>query len=102
MIWQHEAPYAEEYAVPPDTAAQVRAARATGRRVIAVGTTVVRALESAARVGGGDVIAAHDWTELVVTPHTGARSVDGLLTDRPDVLRDVLRNRLLWPGGRPR
>ncbi|HZS19657.1 MAG TPA: glycerophosphodiester phosphodiesterase family protein, partial [Pseudonocardiaceae bacterium] len=28
--------------------------------------------------------------------------VDGLVTDRPDVLRDVLRNRLLWPGGRPR
>jgi S-adenosylmethionine:tRNA ribosyltransferase-isomerase len=77
---QHERPYVEEYTVPPETAAQVRLARAEGRRVIAVGTTVVRALESAAERGGGQVIAAHDWTDLVVTPERGALSVDGLLT----------------------
>jgi S-adenosylmethionine:tRNA ribosyltransferase-isomerase len=77
---QHEAPYAEEYTVPAATAAQVRAARAAGGRVIAVGTTVVRALESAASVGQGEVIAAHDWTDLVVTPRRGVRTVDGLLT----------------------
>jgi S-adenosylmethionine:tRNA ribosyltransferase-isomerase len=77
---QHEAPYVEEYTVPPETAAQVRAARAEGRRVIAVGTTGVRALESAADLGGGSVVAAHDWTDLVITPERGVRAVDGLLT----------------------
>jgi S-adenosylmethionine:tRNA ribosyltransferase-isomerase len=76
----HETPYAEEYLVPARTAAAVRAARAEGRRVLAVGTTVVRALESAAVVGGGEVIASHDWTDLVVTPERGVRVIDGLLT----------------------
>ena len=76
----HEKPYAEEYRVPERTARVVREARADGRRVIAVGTTVVRALESAADEGDGDVIATHAWTELVITPERGVRVVDGLLT----------------------
>ena len=76
----HEKPYAEEYRVPERTAQVVRAAKADGRRVIAVGTTVVRALESAADEGEGDVIATHAWTELVITPERGVRVVDGLLT----------------------
>jgi S-adenosylmethionine:tRNA ribosyltransferase-isomerase len=76
----HERPYVEEYSVPADTADQVRAARRAGKRVIAVGTTVVRALESAAEVGHGTVVAAHDWTDLVITPERGVRVVDGLLT----------------------
>jgi S-adenosylmethionine:tRNA ribosyltransferase-isomerase len=76
----HEMPYAEEYRVPELTARAVRAARAEHRRVIAVGTTVVRALESAADEGGGEVIATHAWTELVITPERGVRVVDSLLT----------------------
>jgi S-adenosylmethionine:tRNA ribosyltransferase-isomerase len=76
----HETPYAEEYRVPELTARAVRAARADGRRVIAVGTTVVRALESAADAGDGEVIATHAWTELVITPERGVRVVDSLLT----------------------
>jgi S-adenosylmethionine:tRNA ribosyltransferase-isomerase len=75
---QHEAPYAEEYVVPPATAGAVNTARAEGRRVIAVGTTVVRALESAWQ--DGVVIAAHAWTDLVITPSRGVFAVDGLLT----------------------
>lgn len=75
----HEPPYAERFAVPASTAWQVNAARAAGGRVVAVGTTVVRALESAAD-GGGVVRAAGGWTELVVTPERGVRAVDGLLT----------------------
>jgi S-adenosylmethionine:tRNA ribosyltransferase-isomerase len=58
----------------------VRVARREGRRVIAVGTTVVRALESAAEQGEGEVVASHAWTELVVTPERGVRVVDSLLT----------------------
>ncbi|MDQ6670777.1 MAG: S-adenosylmethionine:tRNA ribosyltransferase-isomerase [Chloroflexota bacterium] len=76
----HEAPYAEEYRVPGLTARAVRAAKADARRVIAVGTTVVRALESAADEGGGEVIATHAWTDLVITPQRGVRVVDSLLT----------------------
>jgi S-adenosylmethionine:tRNA ribosyltransferase-isomerase len=76
----HERPYAEEYWIPACTAAAVRAARSEGRRVIAVGTTVVRALESAADEGDGEVIASHAWTDLVITPRRGVRVVDSLLT----------------------
>ncbi len=76
----HERPYAEEYRVPELTARAVRSAMADGRRVIAVGTTVVRALESAADEGDGEVIASHAWTELMITPERGVRVVDSLLT----------------------
>jgi S-adenosylmethionine:tRNA ribosyltransferase-isomerase len=75
----HEPPYAEPYVVPAATAEAVNAAKAAGRRVIAVGTTVVRALESAVDERGR-VIASRDWTDLVVTPERGVRVVDGLLT----------------------
>ena len=76
----HEKPYAEEYWVPELTASAVRAARADGRRVIAVGTTVVRALESAWEAGEGEVVASHAWTDLVIGPERGVRVVDSLLT----------------------
>ncbi|MFG2880605.1 S-adenosylmethionine:tRNA ribosyltransferase-isomerase [Streptomyces sp. NPDC048337] len=75
----HEPPYPERYEVPATTAWLVNAARAAGGRVIAVGTTAVRALESAAD-GAGAVRAAGGWTDLVVTPERGVRVVDGLLT----------------------
>jgi S-adenosylmethionine:tRNA ribosyltransferase-isomerase len=74
----HEAPLAEPYAIPPGTARAVNAARREGRRVVAVGTTVVRALESAVR--DGELVAAQGWTELVVTRERGLQVVDVLLT----------------------
>ena len=76
-----EDPYPEPYDVPPATAALVNHVRAHGGRVIAAGTTVVRALETAA-LGrpGGRVAAAAGWTSHVITPETGVRAVDGLLT----------------------
>jgi S-adenosylmethionine:tRNA ribosyltransferase-isomerase len=76
----HERPYAEEYWIPRHTALAVESARAEGRRIIAVGTTVVRALESAADEGDGEVITTHGWTDLVITPERGVRVVDSLLT----------------------
>ena len=76
---QGEAPYPERFLVPGSTAARINAARWRGGRVIAVGTTVVRALESAATVGG-TVEAAGGWTDLVVGPDRPAVAVDGLLT----------------------
>ncbi len=74
-----EDPYPEPYDVPPATADLVNHVRARGGRVIAGGTTVVRALETAA-LGSGRVAASAGWTSHVVTPETGVRAVDGLLT----------------------
>jgi len=76
---EHEAPSAEFYRVPEETARRVAVAREVGGRVIAVGTTVVRALESAAPEDGV-VRAGQGWTRLVVSPDRGVRVVDGLLT----------------------
>ena len=76
---QHEPPAAEWYRVPPTTAAQINTARQGGRRVIAVGTTAVRALETVTDPAGV-VHPGEGWTELVVTPDRPVRSVDGLLT----------------------
>ncbi|WP_338675723.1 S-adenosylmethionine:tRNA ribosyltransferase-isomerase [Streptomyces sp. SCSIO 30461] len=75
----HEPPYPERFEVSEATAWLVNAARAGGGRVVAVGTTAVRALESAAGPDGV-VRAARGWTDLVVTPGRGVRAVDGLLT----------------------
>jgi S-adenosylmethionine:tRNA ribosyltransferase-isomerase len=75
----HEKPYPERFRVSADTARLVNSARGAGRRIIAVGTTAVRALESAASADG-DVSAADGWTSLVVTPASGVRVTDGLIT----------------------
>ncbi|MEU5183696.1 S-adenosylmethionine:tRNA ribosyltransferase-isomerase [Streptomyces longwoodensis] len=75
----HEPPYPERFSVPETSARLVNAARAGGGRVVAVGTTAVRAVESAA--GADGVVRAREgWTDLVVTPERGVRAVDGLLT----------------------
>jgi S-adenosylmethionine:tRNA ribosyltransferase-isomerase len=75
----HEPPYAERYEVPAATADLVNHVHGRGGRVIAVGTTVVRALETTA-AADGTVRPATGWTEHVVTPAAGVRAVDGLLT----------------------
>ncbi|MFJ3310163.1 S-adenosylmethionine:tRNA ribosyltransferase-isomerase [Streptomyces sp. NPDC086549] len=75
----HEPPYPERYAVPEASARLINNVRAGDGRVIAVGTTAVRAVESAASADGV-VRAAGGWTDLVVTPERGVRVVDGLLT----------------------
>ncbi len=75
----HERPYPEYYRVPAETARRVNDVRAGGGRVIAVGTTVVRALESAVD-DDGRVHPRDGWTGLVVEPARGVRAVDGLIT----------------------
>ncbi|HVC15061.1 MAG TPA: S-adenosylmethionine:tRNA ribosyltransferase-isomerase [Acidimicrobiales bacterium] len=75
-----EHPYPERVKVPAATARRVNLAKAMGGRVVAVGTTVVRALESAHDSSTGDVRALDGWTDLVVTPERGVAVVDGLLT----------------------
>ena len=85
-----EAPQPERFEVSASTAAVVNAARAGGGRVIAVGTTVTRALESAVEgaegaegadgAHGARLVAARGWTSRVVTPADPPRIVDGLIT----------------------
>lgn len=70
--------YPEPFAVPADTARAVNEARRRGGRVIAVGTTVVRALESA--WDGGKVVPARGFTRHYVHPAQGVRAVEGLIT----------------------
>jgi S-adenosylmethionine:tRNA ribosyltransferase-isomerase len=74
-----EAPLPEWFQVPPATADLVNLTRAAGRRVVAVGTTSTRALESAAGPGGR-VRASSGLTELVIGPARPARVVTGLIT----------------------
>ncbi|MFV0136797.1 S-adenosylmethionine:tRNA ribosyltransferase-isomerase [Streptomyces sp. HMX87] len=75
----HEPPYPERFRVPEMSARLINAVGAGDGRVIAVGTTSVRAVESAA--GADGVVRAREgWTDLVVTPEFGVRVVDGLLT----------------------
>ncbi len=75
----HERPYPEWLRVSEVTARVVNQAKQAGGRIIGVGTTAVRALESATDESG----IAHErsgWTELIITPDRGVRIVDGLLT----------------------
>ena len=65
--------------MPRHTAERVNAARRAGRRVVAVGTTVVRALETVTDERG-DTFPGEGWTTLVITPDRPLRSVTGLIT----------------------
>lgn len=75
----HEPPYEEYYRVPPETARVVNGARAAGKRVVAVGTTVVRALETVTDPEGV-THPGEGWTDLVITPERGLWAVKALLT----------------------
>ena len=74
-----EPPYEEFYLVSPETAAAINAARKSGRRIVAVGTTVVRALETVTD-GDGVTHPGEGWTDLYITPERGIRSVNAMLT----------------------
>lgn len=73
--------HAEWISVPEETALAVRQARARGRRVVAVGTTSVRALETAAGRGGGEAAAFEGDTRLYITPGFQFRAVDAMITN---------------------
>ncbi|HUM72410.1 MAG TPA: S-adenosylmethionine:tRNA ribosyltransferase-isomerase, partial [Chloroflexota bacterium] len=76
---EHERPYEEYYRVPGVTATAVNQARQQGKRIMAVGTTVIRALESVTD-SEGVTHAGAGWTDVVITPQRGIRAVNGLLT----------------------
>ena len=70
--------HAEWYELPQATVSAIGAARAAGRRVIAVGTTVARALESA---GTAELRAGSGETALFIRPGFRFRVIDGLVTN---------------------
>jgi S-adenosylmethionine:tRNA ribosyltransferase-isomerase len=74
-----EPPYEEFYRVTPETAAAINAARKAGRRIVAIGTTVVRALETVTD-RDGVTHPGEGWTDLYITPERGVHSVNAMLT----------------------
>ncbi|OGW61358.1 MAG: tRNA preQ1(34) S-adenosylmethionine ribosyltransferase-isomerase QueA [Nitrospirae bacterium RBG_16_64_22] len=74
------APDPEWYSVPPETVLAWERARGRGGRIVAVGTTATRVLETVSRVGAG-IPAGEGWTSLVIRPGHRFRVIDGLLTN---------------------
>jgi len=74
--------YPEPFTVPAATAQAVNAAKREGRRIVATGTTCVRALESA--WNGHEVIARSGFTRLYIHPQRGVNVIDGLITGLHD------------------
>jgi S-adenosylmethionine:tRNA ribosyltransferase-isomerase len=75
----HEPPYEDYYQVPEMTAKIVNLARGAGKRVVGVGTTTIRALESATD-SEGITHPVEGWTDLIIAPRDHIRSVNCLLT----------------------
>jgi S-adenosylmethionine:tRNA ribosyltransferase-isomerase len=71
--------HSEWYTISPETVEAVRATKAAGRRVIAVGTTSMRALESGSQ--SGELKAGSDDTQLFITPGYTFKTVDQLVTN---------------------
>lgn len=76
---RQEPVYEEYYRVPASTANIVNFARQRQQRIIAIGTTVVRALETVTD-SHGTTYPGSGWTDVVITPQRGIRAVNGLLT----------------------
>ncbi len=71
--------HSERYTIPAETAAAVAATRAAGGRVVAVGTTSLRALEAASQ--SGELVAGAGETDIFITPGYRFRTVDALITN---------------------
>ena len=71
--------HTEWYEIPPDTAKRINSAKSEGRRIVAVGTTTLRALESSARKGFVTKLA--DETNIFITPGFKFGIIDGLMTN---------------------
>lgn len=73
--------HSEYYEIPQKTAEIVNAAKAEGRRVIAVGTTSCRTLETVGQAHDGKLAADSGWTDIFIYPGYRFRIIDGLLTN---------------------
>jgi S-adenosylmethionine:tRNA ribosyltransferase-isomerase len=77
-------PFTERFEIPQSAIDAIQKARLTGGRVIAVGTTVVRALEGCSAQNGGHLIAGAGETNLIIGPRFRRSVVDGILTGLHD------------------
>ncbi len=73
--------HAEYYEIPAETAEAIATAKANGKRVIAVGTTSCRTLETVGSQNGGKVVASSGWTDIFIYPGYRFHVIDGLLTN---------------------
>lgn len=73
--------HAEHYVLPPETAALIAQTKAAGKRVIAVGTTSCRTLESVASLHGGRIVPAEGYTDIFIYPGYRFQVLDGLITN---------------------
>ncbi|MED1946211.1 MULTISPECIES: tRNA preQ1(34) S-adenosylmethionine ribosyltransferase-isomerase QueA [Brevibacillus] len=73
--------HAEYYEIPEETVELVNRAKAEGRRVIAVGTTSCRTLETVGRANGGKLVETSGWTDIFIYPGYTFSILDGLLTN---------------------
>lgn len=73
--------HSEFYSVPQETADLIETTKANGGRVISVGTTSTRTLETVARDNDGKVVAAQGWTNIFIYPGFKFRAIDGLITN---------------------
>jgi S-adenosylmethionine:tRNA ribosyltransferase-isomerase len=96
----HEPPYEEFYRVSPETAERVNAARRSGHRIVAVGTTVVRALETVTDEHG-TTAAGEGWTSLVITAERRLRAVNALITGlhEPHATHLMMLDRIVAAAG---
>jgi S-adenosylmethionine:tRNA ribosyltransferase-isomerase len=97
----HEPPYEEYYRVERETAALVNAARAAARRVVAVGTTAVRALETVTDEAG-ICHPGEGWTSLLISPARRPRAAGALLTGLHEPRATHLALLEAFAGGRER
>jgi S-adenosylmethionine:tRNA ribosyltransferase-isomerase len=99
----HEPPYEEYFRVTRDTAERVNAARLAGRRIVAVGTTAVRALETVSDERG-HASPGEGWTSLVITPDRPLRTITGMITGfhEPRATHLAMVERVIAAAGAPR
>jgi S-adenosylmethionine:tRNA ribosyltransferase-isomerase len=80
MALDAKLPMPERFEIPPETVQAIRETKAAGGRVVAVGTTVTRALEGSAAHNGGEPKAGTGVTDLVLGANSRTTVVDGLLS----------------------
>lgn len=73
--------HSEHYWMPEETAQLIQDTKKQGGRVIAVGTTCCRTLESIARDHNGEICACSGWTDIFIYPGFSFRCIDGLITN---------------------
>ncbi len=73
--------HSEHYELPPETAELINKTKREGGRVIAVGTTSCRTLESVATLNGGKIVPAEGNTDIFIYPGYQFKCIDGLITN---------------------